>query len=372
MKTKGITTIMAILLLAIITVIAIPVVTITWAVPSSYHFALLTDNGHVPRFSPDGRWIVYTKLEGSVWQVVVQRIDDPYPPDTLIMVDDGAGLTGGAFKPVWSKDGETIYFIDREQTLLMARDIRIRGDVVDVGSRYVVYDPPETSEVPRGTIIGFDVPADGRLIVFCSLLTTTPGVNQAGEPTVYPDLFLVPRSPDGTFRHEDRIQLTTSPIGDYEPRISPNGREIVYHSSGYKAEGGSIVFVWPHINKLRIDAHGNPIDNPVKIADEAGLPFWSPNGWYVGITKMYIQDSVYVSSDIWIIDANTGELLWKVTTDAEMADKTKVRVWNPNGEWSPTDWNSIVFRKIRTTYDTATGTWVFDPFTGLYYAEAQH
>lgn len=60
---------------------------------SSYTFTPITDNGYVPRFLPEGKWIAYSKWEDTIYQVVVQRIDDP---STLKVVDDGAGLTDGA------------------------------------------------------------------------------------------------------------------------------------------------------------------------------------------------------------------------------------------------------------------------------------
>ena len=277
----------------------------------------------------------------------------------------------GACKPVWLQDGKTIYFVDLKGTVLMARDISIVGDEVTVGPRYVVYDPPEENlpdeAKPRGmyAVSNFDVSADGKFIVFWSLLTDTEGLDPWTPKRIYSDLFLVPKSPDGTFKHEDRIQLTTSPIGDYEPRISPNGEEIVYVSYGYAkdSETGKTVYVWPHVNKLRIDEYGNPVDDPIMLQDDATWPFWSPNGQYVGITKRLQKVFAKVPGDIWVIDAENGDPLWRVTTDGETDEG---RRWNCAGDWSP-DWASMVFTKNGWDWD---GTkWVDVPeIKGLYHA----
>ena len=306
--------------------------------PSSYTFTRLTDNGYVPRFSPNGKWITYARLEGSAFQVVVQKIDDPA---TVTVVDDGTDFPYGVGIPVWSSDGKTIYFVDLPGTVLMARNIWIKGDRIVVGDRYTVYDPPGDIE---NSIANFDISRNGRFIVFWSELGSE---GPAPDDRFWPDLFLIPRRPDGTFNHEDRIQLTfTAGLAEYEPRFSPNGKEIAFWATD-DPWGEEI----PRLEVISIDSHGNPIEDSRRVVmDLACWPFWSPDGKRLGVTKHHIR-SYYTPSDIWVIDAETGDLLWEVTTDGKR---------NYAGDWSPTDWNSMVFRKVGTDV------------TGLWYAKAQH
>ena len=302
--------------------------------PSSYTFTRLTDNGYVPRFSPNGKWITYARLEGSAFQVVVQKIDDPA---TVTVVDDGTDFPYGVGIPVWSSDGETIYFVDLRGTVLMARNIWTKGDRIVVGDRYIVYDPPDDIE---NSVANFDISRDGRFIVFWSELEST-----------YPDLFLIPRRPDGTFNHEDRIQLTdTDDVAEYEPRFSRNVKEIAFW--GTEDPWGDEV---PWVEVISIDSHGNVIEGSRRVVMElASWPFWSPDGKHLGITKRH-GTSYYDPRDIWLIDAETGDLLWKVTTDGETDGRL-----NYAGDWSPANWNSMVFRKVGPDV------------TGLWYAKAQH
>jgi len=64
------------------------------------------------RFSPDGRWVVYTRADRDMPSAVFV---EPFPPSGVRyqLPSDGGVEKGGAHKPMWSRDGRELFYVPR-------------------------------------------------------------------------------------------------------------------------------------------------------------------------------------------------------------------------------------------------------------------
>ena len=116
-------------------------------------FASAAGNLQMPRFSPDGRWVVYQSDESGQFEIFAR----PFP--------SGAGryqisLTGGT-EPLWSADGQRIYY--RKGTQLVTATVT-RGAALAVTSRREIMLDPSAQSQSR-THPKYDVARDGRVIM---------------------------------------------------------------------------------------------------------------------------------------------------------------------------------------------------------------
>jgi Tol biopolymer transport system component len=103
-----------------------------------------------PRFSPDQKWLAYTSTESGVSEVFVRAFPGP-GPRVQISPD-------GADKPLWSRDGTTIYY--RHGAKIVAAKIAMQPSVV-VQSRRDAF--PVT-----GACLGsmpYDISRDGKRLI---------------------------------------------------------------------------------------------------------------------------------------------------------------------------------------------------------------
>jgi len=103
------------------------------------------------RFSPDGRWILYTSLETGKTEIYVQT----FPPSASkwqVSIDNGG-------YGHWTNNGSEIVF-DGPGGKIMAVDVQL-------GSTFKAGIPHQLFQVP-GTIVGgrWDVTTDGKRFVF--------------------------------------------------------------------------------------------------------------------------------------------------------------------------------------------------------------
>ena len=83
-----------------------------------------------PRFSPDGRWIVFVSNESGRGEVYVQ----PYPAGPKRQVSEGGGSV-----PTWRRDGREIFFIGLDQKL-NAVAVNPRGTDLEIGAPRPLFD----------------------------------------------------------------------------------------------------------------------------------------------------------------------------------------------------------------------------------------
>jgi Tol biopolymer transport system component len=95
-----------------------------------------------PKFSPDGRWIVYQTDESGRNEVYIQ----PFPsgPRTRVSAD------GGVF-PFWSGNGKEIVYLDRDNKFIaVPMEITESSETVNVGMPSVLFAPPIHNTVDNG------------------------------------------------------------------------------------------------------------------------------------------------------------------------------------------------------------------------------
>jgi serine/threonine-protein kinase len=108
-----------------------------------------------PRFSPDGKWIVYVSNDSGDDEVFVR----PFPgPGSRVQISSGGGN-----EPVWSRDGRRIYY--RTGQKVIEADV-VPGTSLSLGARRPVFSLTSLpSEDARGSAT-YDVSADGQRIIF--------------------------------------------------------------------------------------------------------------------------------------------------------------------------------------------------------------
>jgi len=261
-------------------------------------------NVHSMAWSPDGRWIAY--VYGNAASVVPGTFFGNLAPsgirvssvagDPPVRVTDD---TTSNLSPAWTPDGTLLFISNRDggrdlyavrldrdgrpqgsparlTTGLNAQAIAVSGD----GSRiaYTLFSEssnvwslpvsgPATTSIAAATpltsgnqvIENFDVSRDGHWLVFDS--------NRRGNSDIYRIPLDRPGEPE---------QLTSGPLDKFFPHLSPDGKEIVFHSF---AEGRRQMYVMP--------SAGGP---PVAIApepDDDRSGQWSADGRSVYYTANY-------------------------------------------------------------------------------------
>jgi len=102
------------------------------------------------KFSPDGRWVAYVLGE--------------QPGDVYVSSFSHRGGTHqisakGGIKPLWRRDGKEIFYLSPEGRL-MATEVRISGEAVEVGSTHSLL-----GGIPLGNGYAYDISTDGQRIL---------------------------------------------------------------------------------------------------------------------------------------------------------------------------------------------------------------
>jgi serine/threonine protein kinase len=134
----------------------------TWVLPlvgNDKPFAFLNSRADErnSRFSPDGRWVVYSSNESGRYEIYVR----PFPKNDVQFPIS----TGGGIWCQWRPDGKEVYYIASDGKL-MGVPIAIKGSVVEAGSPVALF---QTRILGGGTNIDlgqqYDVAPDGRLLM---------------------------------------------------------------------------------------------------------------------------------------------------------------------------------------------------------------
>ena len=206
----------------------------------------------LPRWSPDGKRIVYQENEHTRFDI---RVVDAATRATVNVTNDNFQDVN----PVWAGSGRAIYFSSYRAGGMNVWRVPVASDGKPTG-------PPEQITTGAGQDVQLSVPsADGR-VAFTVLqlnadLWRLPVDPATGRPTGQPEAVVATTredsrgawSPDGKLVafNSDRAgdmniwihslddgmdrQITRGPGGDYQPRWSPDGKRLVFFS----ARGGN-------------------------------------------------------------------------------------------------------------------------------------
>ena len=123
-----------------------------WQVGEEPSPFLVTEfNESNPRLSPDGRWIAYASDQSAEFRIYVR----PFPGgERVIPVSTGAGS-----QAVWSRDGRTLFYRNRNQMLAVAVE---PGPEFMVGETTVLFEEPYLLDPGNAGGQTYDVSLDGQ------------------------------------------------------------------------------------------------------------------------------------------------------------------------------------------------------------------
>ena len=120
-----------------------------------------------PKFSPDGRWVVYVSNESGTREVYVQ----PFP-----MASAGKWVVsnGGGSQPRWSHDGKELFYFTPDQTL-MDVEVKTSGSGLQLGVPKALFRAPVLggSGGAPGNSWRWDISRDGKRILINTALDDT-------------------------------------------------------------------------------------------------------------------------------------------------------------------------------------------------------
>ena len=100
-----------------------------WALPvdGGDTIPLVTDPGTdtMPKISPDGRWLAYSRIDSGLWEVRVVPFAPAWPDggtDRRWVVSQGGGIM-----PSWGPEGDELFYIDLEGNL-MSVSVELSGE----------------------------------------------------------------------------------------------------------------------------------------------------------------------------------------------------------------------------------------------------
>jgi Tol biopolymer transport system component/tRNA A-37 threonylcarbamoyl transferase component Bud32 len=109
-------------------------------------------NERYGQFSPDGRWVAYMSDESQVPEIYVAPFSRPGEKHQI--------SPKGGTMPRWRRDGKEIFYLTVPGEQLMAAEVRISREMVEVSAVHTLFDG-----IPAHNFYLYDISADGQRIL---------------------------------------------------------------------------------------------------------------------------------------------------------------------------------------------------------------
>jgi eukaryotic-like serine/threonine-protein kinase len=113
-----------------------------------------------PALSPDGRWLAYESAQSGRPEVLVTRFPVSGPPVDATAPQWQVSTQGGS-RPRWSGDGRSVLYVSLDDLSIMRADVRTAGEQFETDVPRLFAEIP-VMPVARSP---FDVSADGRVLL---------------------------------------------------------------------------------------------------------------------------------------------------------------------------------------------------------------
>jgi Tol biopolymer transport system component len=248
------------------------------------------------------------------------------------LVDSGEG---DALMPVWSRDGRTIYFIQRtvqrgktppwgrntgraDAVTHTATDIMsVRADGTGRKRRFASMHREGQGSWSTVAVQPEAAP-DGKTLILVSDLGYVPTADFDFGPVLLASISTTGRNLR-SLGVDAALGAYNKPIGHNDPDLSPNGRRLAFT---YDARGGGQGQGMPRIGIVRYPVRRSKPELSPK-GRALASPDWSPDGRYLAAERVTPD-----KRDIVIIDPDTWEEVARLTTDG----RSFAPVWSPNGD----------------------------------------
>ena len=292
------------------------------------------------QWSPDARLIACTS--GNSYYSRAGLFIGNLSPSRIVVVRVADGVTTTITdstsinqSPVWSRDGQWLYFVSSRlgprdvYALRISRDGGAEGEPVRLttglnaqtmsmsadGSRfaYAVFTttanvwslpfPPHGATMAGATQVTFGnqiierawPSADGKWLFFDSDVSGNSDIYRMALPNGEPE------------------PVVADPSDDFWPELSPDGRELAFHSW---RSGSRDIYVMP--------MDGGPVQHVTSSSGQEAAPSWSPDG------RALTFDEFGVPGGIWVVRRDSSGV-WGRPSKRYPAGGWAV--WSPDGRW---------------------------------------